>query len=489
MKKINYKKGAATLELLIAFAVLILNITAITLIVSGSQSISIDSETSIEAISKAKEMIEKARSDSAQDFNSIVSVTNAETSGNLEYKKVFTVSDLTQCKKQITSAVTWAVSPVRPQKIELTTFITSMVEALALGGDCIINPPVSNWNNPKLFASSVLTSQPRVIDVLNKIAYIGLEEAPFLEIADIRNATLGQNNGLFVAFSNGFSLSAKINALDAIRDTATGKYYVFVAMDTVTDQLKVIDVTDISNPRLVASRTLPNMTTGIPRSIFYYDKKIYIGTQYVGCVGCTSERNNEFHIYDISNPNSPSWIGSRNINNNINAIAVRGKYAYLATSGDDRELIILDISNSASVRQIGVFNAADVPSGSGEDATSLYLLGNKLFLGRERAPLSRPDFYILDISNPEIPTVLSSINLGLKSNTAIVEIKVIGKFIFLALSDPSVGFRVLDISNLPTINTISTFNSYQQNTGIDYESDFIYTIGRTMPYFRIIYSP
>ncbi len=489
MKKINfknYKKGAATLELLIAFTVLILNITAITLIVSGSQSLSTDSETSVEAFSKTKAMLEKARADSRQNFNLVNSLpVSPDFIQDGIYKKILTVSDLTQCKKQITSTVTWSVSPIRPQKTELATFITDITETLALGGDCITNPPVSNWNNPKLFASETMTSKPTAIDVLNKIAYISIEEAPFLAIADTRNAILGQNSGLFVAFSNGFSAGAKINALDAIYDPVTKKHYVFAAMNTPTDQLKVIDVTDISKPILVASRTLPNITNGIARSIFYYDKKIYIGTQYVVCNGCVDlKKNNELHIYDVSGPTNPVWEGSFKANSNVNAIAVRGKYTYLATSGENRELIILDISNPASITQVSVFNAT-----GGEDGMSLYLLGNKIFLGRIRTPSTRPDFYILNISNPAIPTEFGSKNLGLLLGTAVIEIRVSGKFIFLVLSDETVGFQVLDILNLPTINTVSTFNSYQQNTGIDYNPDFIYTIGRTTPYFRMIYSP
>ncbi len=504
-QKKNYTQGAATLELLIAFTLLILTITAVMLLVNGGQSVSVDTETSIEATTKAQKSIEDARSISRSNFLSIVSATTTETSGPLTYTKNLSVSDITHCKKQATSTVTWSVSPIRLQKIELATFFTDIIGMIALGGDCITDSPSSNWDNPKLFASDILASKPTAIDVLNKIAYIGTEEAPFLAIADIRNVTLGQSSGLFVEFLNDFSAGAKIKALDAVslRDPVTGlmKNYIFVAMDTLTGQLKVIDVTDIRNPFLIATSTLPTLTAGLTcpgndcpggRSIYYYDKKVYLGTRELSSFN--PAQNHEFHVYDVSNPNSPVWIGSKNINNNINAIAVRGKYAYLATSGDDRELIILNIGNPASIIQTGVFNAADTPSGIGEYGTSIYLLGNKLFLGRVRAPPARPDFYILNISDPTIPTEPGSINLGLSRAPtgtlfySVTGIRVAGNLAFLGTSDPNDGFQVRDISKT-TIDRVNTFKIQQNITGIDYEADFIYTIGLKAPYFRILYSP
>src|ERR1035437_5632737 len=142
-------RGFATLEVLVAFSVLILCITAVILLVFGNQSVSVDSQTNNEALYKAQKMLEQARALSRQDFLSVVSTTTTSIS-IIPYTQTLTVSDLTQCKKQAMSTVTWNSSN-RPQKIEMSTFFSDIVEALALGGDCGVDPPISSWNNPANF--------------------------------------------------------------------------------------------------------------------------------------------------------------------------------------------------------------------------------------------------------------------------------------------------------------------------------------------------
>ena len=64
----KYVNGFATLEILIAFAVLILSISAVILLAFGNQSIIVDSRTNSEALYKAQKMLEEARAASRQDF-------------------------------------------------------------------------------------------------------------------------------------------------------------------------------------------------------------------------------------------------------------------------------------------------------------------------------------------------------------------------------------------------------------------------------------
>src|SRR3989338_9394963 len=87
----KYMKGFATLEILIAFAVLILSISAVILLVFGNQSIIIDSQTNSEALYKAQKMLEEARAASKQDFFSVNSITT--TSDDI-YQKTLDVIDL-----------------------------------------------------------------------------------------------------------------------------------------------------------------------------------------------------------------------------------------------------------------------------------------------------------------------------------------------------------------------------------------------------------
>src|SRR6185295_19969134 len=101
------KKGFATLEVLIAFAILIMSISAVIMVVFGNQSITIDTETNNEAIAKAKKGLEDARALSRKDFISVTSsASSVEMSGPLAYTKKLDVIDLAQCEKQATSTIT-----------------------------------------------------------------------------------------------------------------------------------------------------------------------------------------------------------------------------------------------------------------------------------------------------------------------------------------------------------------------------------------------
>ncbi len=488
----NYTKGAATLELLISFTLLIMSITAVMLILNGGQSISVDTETNTEAISKAQKSIEDARALSRSNFLSVVSNTTTEISGALTYTKVLSISDISPCKKQATSMVSWLVSPIRPQKVELSTFFTDIAGIIAFGGDCATDSPSSSWDNPQRFASDTLSpGKPTSIDVLGRIAYLGIDTNPFLGIADTRTATLGQTSGLFVTFANGFSAGVTVNTLDVINDMTTGKRYVFAAMDTATEQLKVIDVTDIYNPVLVATSTLSGVDSSgsYPEGyrISYFKNRLYVITRETA--------GPEFHIFDVSDPTNPTELGSgTEFGITVNAIAVQERliggalkrFAYMATTQNTAELKVYDITDTANNGTITEIVAARQDLIGIQNGESVFLVGDKLYFGRQSAP-SGDDLYVYDTSNPLAGLTL----LGAKDiDTGVLHIRIAGRFAFLATSKVNKEFQVWNISNPAGITLIKEhdFGNIIEN-GFDYEPDFMYTTGQATPNFQILYSP
>ena len=61
IKKYNFEKGSSTIELLIAFAVLITGLVASLSISVGNQSTAVDTQTDHEALGKAEELLENAK--------------------------------------------------------------------------------------------------------------------------------------------------------------------------------------------------------------------------------------------------------------------------------------------------------------------------------------------------------------------------------------------------------------------------------------------
>lgn len=468
------------LEMLIAVSVLTLGISAVIMLVFANQRLRLESGTSGEALYKAKTGLENARASSTVDFIGIVSTA---TTTDAIYAKKLDVANFTACRKEITSNITWSTEKMRAQKIELKTDVTDTAGSLALGGDCATDPSVGGWTAPTTLGSlDPGTGKATGIDVMNKIVFLSTEDpSPAKEDFFVIDATDGQNPVTLAAINTGPSL----NAVDAARDPATGKLFAYVANNATSSQLQIIDATVLTSPTLIGTADLqpaPLGTNSEGRSIFYYDKKVYMGTAYLPSVAPNPPRP-EFHIIDVSNPALPFELGSYDISHNVNAIAVGGDYAYLATSDDTGEVWVLDISNPASPAFVSTFDAAGA-----EDGTSVHLVGTTLYFGRKQTPSSRPDFYILDVTTPTAISALGSKNLSMDPSIAQVNgIYVIAGFAFLATGDSNEEFQVLNISNPASIpSPIATYNFPEEAMGIDFENNIVYAAVRSNDSLRII---
>jgi hypothetical protein len=329
--------------------------------------------------------------------------------------------------------------------------------------------------------------------VLNRIAYLGADKSPFLYIGDTTSVTKGQNNGIFTTFSNSFDLGAKPNSIDVakLNDPLTGtqKIYAFFAMDTATNQLKVVDVTNINKPVLVSTVPLSSCVSGAAPEgwrLYVYKDRLYFLTRFTA--------GPEFHVFNISDPNSPSEIGSGackgfDLGDTAESIEVRDqtisgttmRFVYLATDESDKELKVLNVTNPASISEVTSANQ-DLPGT--QDGQSVYLTGNKLFLGRQSTP-SGPDLYVYNISNP----TLGLPNIGSKDiGTGVIGIRAVGKLIFLATSKVNKEFQVWNIASLSNIFLIKEYNfGNVVSQGIDYEPDWVYATGQSTPNFQILY--
>lgn len=479
MKKYSKKNtdGNSTLEILIAFGILVLSLSAIIVVIFGNQSVSVDSETNNEAIYKTKKILESARAQSRQDFDFLSSTSTTDVSGNITYIQNLTVTDLSPCQKQATTTTAWIIGGTKPQKIELGTYLANPLAALALGGDCSSMPPSSNWDNPTTAISKSLGGQGATdIDVKNNMIYLTSDPS----------ATSKEDLYIYEFNPTAITLTerGKINVSGGLNAVDTINNYAFTLNSETTRHLMVFDVSDPASPLLISSSTLPYMTTGIGRSIYYYNNFLYIGTQYLACPSCPPQQNNEFHVYDVSNPSGPIWRGSFNVNHNINDIVVRGNYAYLATSDDSGELHIYNISDPSNITFVSSFNTP-----GNEDGQSLYILGNKLYLGRDRTPSSRRDFYIFNITNPSNITELGSKNLGLNPGTSVVGLIVRGSLAFVGLDNPTFGLKILNISNPLNIvdhSVCTTLNFSENTTALDMEGDYLFSANDSNDEIRVI---
>src|SRR3989344_5964469 len=280
----KYKEGFATLEILIAFVILILCIGAVIMVIFGGQSVAVDSQNNSEAISKAQKLLEEARATSRFDFNLVNPSSQIEMSGPLAFTKELAVRQVDLFTKQATATVSWS-SGGRLLSVFFTTLLTNL-EAV-YGGNTCNSILAGDWANPLLLGD---------IDV-------------------------GENNGA--------------TDVDVFMDKA---YVTADPSATPKEDFYVIDI-QVAPPQLVKTFKITAVTGNgaYGKSIFYKNGYVYLGLY-------NTDSGPEFNIIDVSNPFNPIWKGGYPVSHEINAIYVRDGFAYIA-SPHNSELIILDISN------------------------------------------------------------------------------------------------------------------------------------------------
>lgn len=460
--------GSTILEGMIALAILTLSMSAAILISFTNQTLQVDSATTNAALAQAHYVLSDAQARSQNDFNSIVTTPE------------LVITDLTPCRKRATSYIAWATEPARPQRVALTTELADLAEAYALGSDCIAAPPASVWNVLSIHASYTLPARATALDALNGIVYASIDQAPYVAIADTTR---------LAPFANGFNLSASINALDvaAWQDPLTGqrKLYAYAAMNTLTDQLKVIDVTDAANPVLVATRSLTACVgNSFPQGwrLYYYRDRLYFVTRETA--------GPEFHVFDVSSPANPIELGQRSckgteLNTTVNSLIIRNRLMYLATTNNTGELKVYDVTDSANTGSIVEITAARQDLPGNQNGQSLFLIGNTLYLGRQSA--SGPDLYVYNVGGlPNGLVQLGSADIG----TGVIALRVAGSLAFIGTPRNNQEFQIWNISNPADITHVRTLpidNLIEH--GLDYEHDVAYTASAGTPALQFIASP
>lgn len=476
----KYKKGFATLEILIAFAILILCISAVIMIIFGNQSIAVDSEISNEAISKAQALLEKARADSGQDFNLVNPIITNENSSpyytdKLDVETQATDSTLDLWTKRVTSTVSWQTYG-RTFSTIFTTLLTN--RNAENGGDTCSSVLTGDWTQPKikntekdfgqLIGDSLGTYSISGIDAYKNRLYITVDNTtlkndPTFFIFDISQP----NNPILIGkLDDAKSTKKGLTAVRVAENNSNGKIYAYTASArpiSGADNFGQLQIIDVSNPNLDSWNPtiihfpvsgVSGTSGGVGNSIFYKKGNVYLGLT-------KTSSGPEFNIIDVHTPLTPFLVSGYFFGYSVNAIKVIGQYAYVAHETDSvassqEQLTVLDISNSPPTRTSGYFNTAGIFN-SGK---SIYTVGNTIYLGRLASKILGPDdkipeFYALNASNPKsIPsTPLGTIPLATPESLHGLIVRD-----FLAFFTTTNKFQIWNISQLSTPLLLTSLN-------------------------------
>lgn len=469
------------IELLVALGIFVISIAATFALFFGGQTISTDSVNINIATDYAREGLDALRAIRNRNFTELLTdgphgfyFNGSEwelSSSTSDTKDIFTrqvsiARGETDNIKIATTTVTWQNQD--PNRTESLTFVEqfSYWES-PLQSSCKNQPLTGNWANPRTLGSADIGSGNSGTDVVAKTPY---------------------------AYVSGIASSA------------------------AKPDIFVFDVSNPSAPSLVASL---NVTTGGINALFLKGNYLY---------AATPDNNKELLIFDVSTPANISLVGSLNLDGNADGLSITAVGNTVILSRDAsaaNEISFIDVSNPANPRVIREF-----ASPNNGDVTDLAYTDNTLY-ATNKLDGGTADILAYDITDPASPSYITSYDvpntdealsvyleikgggsnllvgdgdnhltsIGATTTTSMYKrgqvnvggavndiVCVLGNLAFLATSNQSAEFTVVNVNDLNNITIYATLNYPNFATGIDFDNNYVFMAVRSNDALRIITS-
>jgi hypothetical protein len=480
LKKIQKNTGSLLLEAGLALALFALSMSALFSMIYYQQNTISIIPRHIQVLFQAYSNLEITKQNIQNTFlyknNTLQNLTLFNYQNASNTLNIITHDYMTPCLNK-TSSIVSLLSPENQNIIqsseELRMYIFDSNGKNNLSNDC-------GGKYTELSTSSIISSLQQYSTFYNshfqntnqKIQQFIFPDATSTQAFDVLNNLITvaytTNSGtstlaLLTNTNNNFNLGCslelpyQVNNLDSITNAA------FLAFDSNSNQVGFVDTSNSSSPKIIQTVSLPGVAGSYPgaESIGYFNKKIYVGTHRTA--------GREFHIFNQDN-NSLTWLGSLELNHNINDLCLAepfilsppdqatatsrmNPYAFSATSGNTKDIIVLDTATSSNSTQIN-----SVAFSGNEDATTILCSGTDIYIGRKN-PLTQNDhnIYKLSLSNPYLlaPTASTSIPGDVAS------IKKYGDYIFItSYTSTSSLISLLDANSLQALLPSITLESY-----------------------------
>ncbi|MDP2735706.1 MAG: hypothetical protein Q8P12_05880, partial [bacterium] len=120
----------------------------------------------------------------------------------------------------------------------------------------------------------------------------------------------------------------------------------------------------------------------------------------------------ELHVYTISSPSNPVFAGGFEAGNHVNGVYVFEGRAFLATAGSGKQLIVADVSNPASIAELGSF---ETPT-AGAPGQAVFYGGGIVHLTTRDNPNELAEYYLLEASDPTDISLFGGFNVSSRTN-------------------------------------------------------------------------
>jgi putative ubiquitin-RnfH superfamily antitoxin RatB of RatAB toxin-antitoxin module len=324
------------------------------------------------------------------------------------------------------------------------------------GGDIFIYD-VNNPSSPEIVGSSGAGAESNNhIVVAGKYAYVigddDDEAYTGFSIVDISNPSSPTIAGNYY------------NRYGSAHTVAVSGNYAYLLNDNVASNhyLSIVDIKDLSSPKLMSSTY----------STVAWDIVIVGNYAYIG-------DDDGLEIVDVSNPSSPTLIGTYDTDLDITGVAVSGNYAYVTNNFYFNDvnrgyLDIVDITNPSSPRRVGSYTNA---GGSGGD---IAIEGNYAYIAVNNYNSGSGYLEIVDIRNPASPKLVGIYPAG----GSVKDVAIANNYAYIAVNNYIGSYNNLEIVdvNNPSSPTLvgSYITDYSQDTlqDIAVDGNYVYVTGQ-----------
>jgi hypothetical protein len=242
---------------------------------------------------------------------------------------------------------------------------------------------------------------------------------------------------LDVAAVRNLSLKSSISIPngDTLFGLAVSGRYAYITTNSTS--LRILDISNPASPSSVG--TMASASSG--RSIAVSGKYAYI----IEDMGA----NPRFRVVDISNPSAPTATGVINdLSLNAAQLVVHGTYAYIGDTSNG--IRIVDISNPRNPRII-----SSIPTAANTQ-NEMYFQSPYLYIAE-----GATDLEIIDVSNPLSPT---SVGVLAESSSSTLGVVVSGRYAYVAYGNE--GVKIIDVKDPRSPVVVSTYNTPGTAAGV-----------------------
>ncbi|MFH1253109.1 MAG: prepilin-type N-terminal cleavage/methylation domain-containing protein [Candidatus Uhrbacteria bacterium] len=327
---------------------------------------------------------------------------NGSSDTTEKFIRQLSISSVDADTKNITSTVTWPKSAVSNGSVSLVTRLTSWLANTASGWSAMVQSGTYDASG---------SQDGWKVQIAGNYAYL------------IRSG--GSPDFLVINITNPLAptLEGSVNVGSSATNIAVAGNFAYVTGASNTLELRIVNITTPSAPTIVGSYnavgTANALGVAVSGNIVYMTR--------------ASSADPEFVAINVTNKNAPVTLGSLELGDAGNELALSGSYAYIASSNNTQELQIVNITTPATPTLAGSYDFV----ASATNATTVTVSGNLIYLGKVNTV-----FIFRDVTHLTA-NLLGSLDLAGQVNGLALGA---ANMIFAATSNITREFQALDVT-------------------------------------------